>query len=281
MATDADVDHSGSVVEVEFEFADPDHPFVALSAEEECRLVLEEVVPRDADHYSEYFTVEGGDVDRLIDLAAPVDDVDAQALSYDSDGSGGLVELLVTDSCPIMTLAQAGAFLRHVDSDHGVATLLVEIPPQIHAGRIVERFLEKFSHVELVAQRHRPYSTPVFSRRQFDESVAELFTDRQREILHGAYEAGYFEWPRDVNGEDLAAAYDVSPATFHEHLRTAERKLVSFLFDSAGEYDRSPGGASDATRAGPPDESTGASSDGRSPRSGSRTSDVVDNPTSD
>lgn len=237
MATEPDVQHSGSVVELEFEFTDPDHPFVQLSAEERCRLILEEVVPRDADHYSEIFTVEDGDVDRLLELADPVDDVVARALSDQRDGVG-LLELLVTDSCPIMTLAQEGAFLRHVDSDDGVSTLVAEVPPQIHAGRIVTTFLEKFPHAELLARRQLPYSTPVFNRRQFEESVSELFTDRQREALYTAYDAGYFEWPREINGEELADELGVSPATFHEHLRAAERKLVSFLADSSRDTDR-------------------------------------------
>lgn len=51
-------------------------------------------------------------------------------------------------------------------------------------------------------------------------------TDRQREVLETAYEAGYFEHPRETNAESIAATLDISPSTFREHLTTAQSKLL-------------------------------------------------------
>lgn len=52
-------------------------------------------------------------------------------------------------------------------------------------------------------------------------------TDRQRDALVAAHRGGYYEWPRrDSTAEELAAAMDVAPQTFHEHLRRAEAKVV-------------------------------------------------------
>jgi predicted DNA binding protein len=45
-------------------------------------------------------------------------------------------------------------------------------------------------------------------------------------VLEAAFFAGYFEWPRDVSGEDLAESLGVSSPTFHQHLRNAQRKLL-------------------------------------------------------
>jgi predicted DNA binding protein len=58
------------------------------------------------------------------------------------------------------------------------------------------------------------------------ETQAEL-TERQRTVVVHALQSGYYEWPREVKSEDLAAELDISRATLHEHLRKAERALLS------------------------------------------------------
>ncbi|ELZ07479.1 bacterio-opsin activator domain-containing protein [Natrialba aegyptia] len=54
-------------------------------------------------------------------------------------------------------------------------------------------------------------------------------TEKQRAALETAYFAGYFDWPRESTGEEIADRLGIAPATFNQHLRTAERKF----FDSA------------------------------------------------
>jgi len=44
--------------------------------------------------------------------------------------------------------------------------------------------------------------------------------------------SGYFEWPRDRSGEEVAASLGITQSTFNNHLRTAERKLLARLFDA-------------------------------------------------
>jgi len=56
-------------------------------------------------------------------------------------------------------------------------------------------------------------------------------TDRQREVLETCVEMGYFEHPRDTNGTEVAAALDISPATFSEHLAAAQRTLLESVLD--------------------------------------------------
>jgi len=51
-------------------------------------------------------------------------------------------------------------------------------------------------------------------------------SDRQREAFELAHDRGSSEWPRNVSGQDLAAEWGVSKATFLEHLRKAESKLL-------------------------------------------------------
>jgi len=74
------------------------------------------------------------------------------------------------------------------------------------------------------------------------ESTVRL-TDRQREVVEHALDAGYFEWPREVTSEELAAEMDISRATLLEHLRKAESKLLTDALDAAtaGEARPEPG----------------------------------------
>lgn len=64
----------------------------------------------------------------------------------------------------------------------------------------------------------------------------EQMTDRQYEALVAAYELGYYETPRTVSFEEVAAELDCAPSTANELLRRAEGALVSsVLSESPGE----------------------------------------------
>ena len=40
---------------------------------------------------------------------------------------------------------------------------------------------------------------------------------------------GFFEHPREANAEAVAAALDITPSTFAEHLAAAQSKLVDSI----------------------------------------------------
>jgi predicted DNA binding protein len=95
---------------------------------------------------------------------------------------------------------------------------------------------------------HREYNVLVFRREDLKAIIEDLeafgtvtlgrleefsarwespLTDRQREVANEALARGYYDWPRGINNEQLAAELGISRATLHEHLRKAERKLLS------------------------------------------------------
>ena len=67
---------------------------------------------------------------------------------------------------------------------------------------------------------------------QFDDSGVSL-TDRQYEVIEYALQAGYFEWPREITADELAAELDISRATLLEHLRKGQSKLLADALESA------------------------------------------------
>ena len=122
-------------------------------------------------------------------------------------------------------------------------------PPTVHRHGWEEYRLIAFTeadiralHDDLDADRE----IEVLSKTELDETriphgmltpVDQLFdglTDRQLTALQIALENGYYEQPRRCSVDELAAGTTVARATFEEHLRKAENKLVR----NAGQFVR-------------------------------------------
>lgn len=75
--------------------------------------------------------------------------------------------------------------------------------------------------VDVLLRRITAYTGP--------EHPLEAITARQRDILETAHDLGYFALPREAAASDVAAELDLDPSTVTEHLRRAERNLVTEL----------------------------------------------------
>lgn len=51
-------------------------------------------------------------------------------------------------------------------------------------------------------------------------------TTRQREVIQTAWEMGYYEVPKEVSAEEIAAELNLDSSTVNEHLQRAERNLL-------------------------------------------------------
>lgn len=63
----------------------------------------------------------------------------------------------------------------------------------------------------------------------FDRS--EL-TERQREVLSAAYDAGYFDHPKGANAGEVAGDLGIDRSTFSEHIAAAQRKILATVLDA-------------------------------------------------
>lgn len=59
----------------------------------------------------------------------------------------------------------------------------------------------------------------------------DALTDRQREVLRTAFEMGYYEVPRAVSTEAVAAELGLDGSTVVEHLQRAERNVLGRVLD--------------------------------------------------
>ena len=56
-------------------------------------------------------------------------------------------------------------------------------------------------------------------------------TDRQREVMRTATRLGYFEYPREADAGEVAAAIGIARSTFAEHLAAAQRRVFDEVVD--------------------------------------------------
>lgn len=60
----------------------------------------------------------------------------------------------------------------------------------------------------------------------------DTLTERQRMVLETAYAKGYYAVPRRISSDELAADFGLEKSTVLEHLRRAERNVLSELLDT-------------------------------------------------
>ena len=79
--------------------------------------------------------------------------------------------------------------------------------------------------VERISEDFDSYVVPSMTEWQ---CLLKAVPTRQRELLVTALEEGYYEMPREITLEELADKVGVAKTTASQHLRKAERKLISF-----------------------------------------------------
>jgi len=162
-------------------------------------------------------------VDSLSERLATVD----SASSVSGDGSGPY-EIVASTTPFVEILREYDARLRSATTVDGETTFVVSLPRRVDSRALVEELDGRYPDTELLARRE---TTDGPSTTGIGRDLADVLTDRQLEALQTAHYSGFFEWPRESTGERLADAMDITPPTYHYHLRAAERKLVELAFD--------------------------------------------------
>jgi PAS domain S-box-containing protein len=221
--------YADGVLELEFLARDREAFFVAASAGTDCRFVLEGTVPVSDQSMLTYVTVEGCSPDRVSDLVAETDDVRGVRV-VDDRADGYLMAAVVgARSSIIKRVNDCGARVVRMVAEDGEARVEAHVPPDENVRALVEGVRELFPEFDLVARRETGRAGRVDREPRW--SLPDSLTDRQRAAVRSAYYAGYFDWPRSSTAEEVAASMDISGATFHKHLRKAERKLFDAFLD--------------------------------------------------
>jgi predicted DNA binding protein len=176
-----------------------------------------------------FYTVAGSDPSAVVAAAEshPAVGEVRRLAEYDDEL---LLQMTVDDSL-VATLADRGGATQEITSEDGVARFTVEISRDTDARDLFEVVEDRYAETELVG--YHEHERPVQTRQEFRANLTERLTDRQLTALRTAYHSGFFDWPRAVDGDELAAMMDISRSTFHQHLRVAERKVLDAFFQQS------------------------------------------------
>ena len=216
-----------TVQEVEFEIRDPESFVVELATAFESPFEFAGSVPRPGGSMRLFFTAT---VDPGAVAAALDDHPEVESVRSLGEGPGErLLEIDVGPGSLVSRLAERGGRTRSIRAADGVCTVLVELPVEADLRAVREALRERYPSTELTASRER--ERPPETKQEFIADLRDELTDRQLEAIRLAHVGGYFEPTRQVSGDELAEAMDITRPTFHQHLRAAERKLVDALFE--------------------------------------------------
>ncbi len=219
-----------TVVELEFRIDGGDTFSFDLSEEYDCTCSLEWAGTTANGRTFQYVTIDGLGGDTVLEAARAHDSIEECRLIHDGDESC-TIEIRLAQS-GVRTLENHGATIRDVTVDSGVGTCLVEVSQNAAVREIAEALTVIYENTELVARRE--VDRPVRTAAQRRNRILDQLTDRQLTTLRLAYYGGFFDWPRESTGEEIAEAMDISPPTMHQHLRKGLRAILEEFFEGSG-----------------------------------------------
>ena len=218
--------HSDMRIELEFQVCDPSLLLPKIAAALDTSIQYKRLDTHVGDIPRLHLTVHDPPED-IRSLLTEIDAVDTIASVIDH-GDQAIISVDVT-RCPIIeVISDHGLEITDLEATAGEVHVELTALPATEIRRVVNILDDHFADVSLISQRKRSGSTRTPG--EFISTVRNNLTDRQYAALETAYQAGYFEWPRPVEGEDLADSMGITRQTFHQHLRTAQRKLISAFF---------------------------------------------------
>ncbi|MFC6785829.1 PAS domain-containing protein [Halobaculum halobium] len=213
----------------ELGFGLADHPLVDVADVAGCTMrYLGAVSDRDSPSMLFETAADGAAIDVDALRSNGPDGVTVHSV-LSTESEGAVIELSVDDPRLQALITEHGAELDAATVDGDTAYVSVAVAREALAQSLVAAVTERFDSAELLVYRRRERRGR--TRPEFVAAVERDLTERQRAALVRAYTAGYFEWSRDVDGDDLAASMGVCRSTFHQHLRAAQRKLVGAFVD--------------------------------------------------
>ncbi|WP_458186765.1 bacterio-opsin activator domain-containing protein [Haladaptatus sp. NG-WS-4] len=219
---------SDCVTELELQVESADHFFVRIPRQTDCEFDLLGTTLSADGRLLCFVTATGSPPDEILELASRDETISDCQIVYETDEEC-LLQLTYEGKSLVEMLADRGGSVSHGHADENGARVLLELPRSTDVRRTVEAIRERFPNTHLVAQRERDRPEPTLS--EFRTTLDESLSDRQLSALKTAYLAGFFDWLRTSTGEEVSALLDVSPPTFHQHLRRAQSKLLGAIFD--------------------------------------------------
>ncbi|MFD1646859.1 PAS domain S-box protein [Haloarchaeobius litoreus] len=217
---------SDETFELEFRDDDASLPFARLAEETGCQVHHDRTVRRQDGSIRVVYRVVGevpSDVESVAEETLPGE---TTVLSDEDDTA--IVERTGTTWFGSI-ISEYGGVLRRGHATPDRTTIVLELPTEANTRRFVRRLEETIPGIHLHAQRQQAASDPVPG--ELTERVERRLSPRQAEALATAFRMGYFDWPRDHSGEDVADEMGITQPTLNKHLRVGERKVLELVLE--------------------------------------------------
>lgn len=200
-----------------------DDAFAELAADLEREIRVQNISSRSGETYLLHFDVEGGDPDRVLEVAGRTTAIEAVRPVSESDPA--LFEAVIVGECIPTDIAGLGANIRSVTVE--TYQLRLSIPEDRNRQTFVRRLERQYPDVESRIQRDGSSSRATPWRGLLGESL----TDRQRDVMNAAYYSGFFDRRRKSTGTEIVDSLGISQPAFSKQLRAAQYKLLSSIYD--------------------------------------------------
>jgi PAS domain S-box-containing protein len=212
-----------TTVELEFDSGDTDDPLFSLTQALDCTVEISTILPRDDASlvYAECTAVTEQQVQTTVTDLPGIREVRRVRGTDPCESEPCLFEFLVTDAGFLSDLARHGVRSQTVTFEGDRSRIVAVVPSTVDPGTLVDDLRARWPGLELAGRGIEHEAATASSAFLL---TSEL-TAAQQEAVEAAYEAGFFEWPRDSTSEDIAAALGISQPAFAQRLRAAESKL--------------------------------------------------------
>jgi len=221
---------AGRVVELALSIRDANTVLNAVAAVADQRVRYREVVPGSDGRADVLFALSEPPVADVLALEEQF--VAVESLTRVERGSEQLFRATLSGPTLATTLLECGALPQEITATGQETSATVRLAPELDVRVFLDRVRESYPDVELVSRQDIDRDD---ARETVQTALAEDLTDRQREVLVTAYESGFFESPRQTTGAELAELLGVSQPTVTHHLREAQRRLFTALFDESAD----------------------------------------------
>jgi predicted DNA binding protein len=121
--------------------------------------------------------------------------------------------------------------------------LIYTAPSLISEDRIIISFIsgqkDMARFVEMVKAGIGKVVNMTFKQSSYEKKdLLTILTDKQREIMTTAYGYGYYDIPKGISSEQLSEKVKISKPTLLEHLRKAERRILTEILAGSPELNK-------------------------------------------
>ena len=229
---------SDDPVRLEIEIEAPDSPLLALGERLSPDGSLDvRSVARHKDGEMLYaISVTGSEWESLEEWVAATEHAELFDITKGTGGNKCL--LLVDPPTPESIARDYGMQFKRITIESGIRSIIGYLPTGSALPNLLADLRSAFEGTAARSVTSNAVAVSTMSTNRVhtttEAQLLEPLTNRQREILSHAFDSGYFDDPRETSATELADRFGIARATFSQHLRAAQRKLLEAVLNEGG-----------------------------------------------